>query len=441
MKGSKVKKVVVIVACVVAGLGVLVLAFFGGYFVRGSVGVTSYDWLLDVISKYYYIDVDTEDADELAAQAIVEKYLDIYSEYYTAEEYAAQQSSNAGSKSGLGITYSYIPGTGITIVNTAGNSPAFRAGLRPSDVIEYAEFDGEEVYFNSSSDFSTFVAALDTGEEATYHCTSGEEFTFAKEEYTQSYVLFATADSAWTFTGSDALTMTESEGDAIEYLPEGAAYISLSQFYGSAAEQFCMAVEKFNELGCTSLIIDLRSNGGGSVSVMRQIAGCFEAAAGNTAMVALSKNGSALTYTAATHSQESTLSDDIDVYVLANSNTASASEALIGVLISYDIADYGDIYISEYSEEYLSAMGTTADSAKSGRTYGKGIMQSTYINLTTGEALKLTTHQIYWPDGTTIHGSGLSAELGCNLVSAPIPMPGKGEELYSAVGMIFYGST
>lgn len=169
---------------------------------------------------------------------------------------------------------------------------------------------------------------------------------------------------------------------------------------------------------------------------MQKIAGCFPSAAGKTALVARSKSGDEKVYEAESYSSQYTLPEDIDVYILANGSTASASEALAGVLVSYGIAGYGDIYISEYSQEYLSAMGLTAEEAKSGRTYGKGIMQTTY-EYVTGEALKLTTHQIYWPNGESIHDKGLSQSDGCNLVSAPLPLSGDGEELRLAVGMIY----
>ena len=434
---SKSKKIAIAVVSVIIALVMLALAFLGGYLTRGAVGGTTYDWVLGVIQQHYYRDVDMDNADEIAIDALVKEYLDIYSEYYTAEEYAAAQNSNAGSKSGLGISYSYIPGTGLVVVKSSGNSPSFRAGLRAGDVILYGESGGERTYFNSAADFSSFVTSLEAGENAAYFCASGESFTFAKEEYAESYVMLATNSGAWTFTGADAKTMSVSEGDEIEYLPDGAAYINLSQFYGKAVYQFCHAVEKINELGCTSLIIDLRNNGGGYVSVMQGISGCFEQSAGKLAMEARSEKCEPGYYEAETFSDEYTLSEETDVYVLANGNTASASEALIGVLISYGIADYGDIYISEYSDEYLSAAGVTAEEVKSGRTYGKGIMQSTYRNLNTGEALKLTTHEIFWPNGVSIHNAGLSFDDGCNTVYAPMPLGWEGEELQLAVQQIY----
>ncbi len=438
MKEKRPAKIIAAVAACVAAAAALALVFFAGWWARGCAGASPYDWALDIIERYYYKDVDAGNADEIALDALVEEYLDAYSAYYTAEEYKALQNSNAGNKSGFGITSTFIPGSGVTVVNAVGNSPAFASGLRSGDVLLSGELDGAVTEFFSLEDFSAFAARAGEGEEVTVNCASGESFTFAKAEYAASYVLFATNSSAWTFTGGNADVLTESASDAISYLPDGAAYVCLSQFYGNAPRQFAAAVEKFNELGCTSLVIDLRSDGGGYVDVMQKIAGCFESCTpGAEAMSARHKNGSTETYPVERLSSSSVVSADADVYVLANSNTASASEALVGCLISYGVLDGGDVYISEYSAGYLDAVGLTAEQAKSGRTYGKGIMQSTFYNPVTGEALKLTTAQIFWPDGTTIHDRGLSASDGCKTVASPLPSACYGSELRSAVKEIF----
>ena len=432
------KKILLTVAAALGALAVLAGVFFAGFFTRGALGGSTYDWVLNIIKENYYLDVDIENADEVAADALVEQYLDIYSAYYTPEEYAALQSSNAGNKSGFGISATFIPGTGLVVAEAVGNSPAFAAGLRSGDVIISCGKGGQQYTFSSLSDFSAFADSVGEGEEVVFNCASGKSCTVQKAAYTESYVFLATNESAWTFTGDDALDITETSEDRIDYLPDGAAYISLSQFYGDAPAQFCSAVEKFNEEGCTSLILDLRSDGGGFVKVMQGIAACFEGCdGGSVAMEARYKNGKREVYRIDAASPQPTVSKDADVYVLANSNTASASEALIGCLVSYGVLEYGDIYISEYTRDYLDAVGLTAEQLKSGKTYGKGIMQSTFLNPVTGEALKLTTAQIYWPDGTTIHGRGLSSADGCKAVPSPMPLRGDGKELETAVGMIY----
>lgn len=439
-KIKPVKRALIIAAYVIGALILLLGAFLGGYFTKGALGATSYDWVLSVIQNYYYEELDLTEADEIAIDALVEYYLDDYSAYYTAEEYAALVSQNSGNRSGLGITYTFISGKGVLLNSVIGNSPAYNAGLRSGDVLVSGSAEGVETEFTSSELFSSFVSSLEEGESATLKTLSGKSYTIAKSSYVTSYVTFATRESGWFFSGSNALTLTES-GEAITYLPEGVGYICLTQFYGSAAEQFKMAVEKLNSEGVTSVILDLRNDGGGYTSVMADIAGCFEACAGNVAMIAQYRSGKTETLSASSYADKYTFSSDIDVYVLANSSTASASEALIGALISYGVCDYGDIYISDYSEEYLNAIGSTAEAAKSGKTYGKGIMQTTYRNFETGEALKLTTAYIYWPDGETcIHGTGLSEEMGCKTVSAPAPLNGDGKELEAVVTAIWQTS-
>ena len=50
------------------------------------------------------------------------------------------------------------------------------------------------------------------------------------------------------------------------------------------------------------------------------------------------------------------------------------------------------------------------------KTYGKGIMQTTYTNVLTGEAFKLTTAVIRWPvSDICIHGVGVTSALNQKL--------------------------
>ena len=96
--------------------------------------------------------------------------------------------------------------------------------------------------------------------------------------------------------------------------------------------------------------------------------------------------------------------NDSRICVLANANTASSSEILIGAMVDYGAVSYGDICLTELGGEY--------------KTYGKGIMQSTYPLLLGGDAVKLTTAVIRWPvSNHCIHGRGVLVEDGA--LSAP----------------------
>lgn len=413
------------VISVVAALAVVAAAFAAGYFTHKysrDKSISSYEWFVDTVGKYYYYDVDEDAYTQTGLSQIAEKYLDRYSEYYTREEYEEVQKSNEGSKSGLGMGYAYVEGKGISVSTVIGNSPAYMQGLRAGEWLSGGGKNGEIMPFESASDFASLVSSAADGEEITLVSVSGKSYTVAKAEYTASYAYMATSSTAWVFgdAAEGGLALYETSSEKIEYLPEGCAYIRLSQFYGTADKEFYKLLEKFNAEECTSLILDLRSNGGGYVKTMQTIAGCFADGEKKLAMVSRDKNGKEVRYDCAkVNDPKNRVSPQTEVYVLANSSTASASEALMGAMICYGALKYENIFLSDYSEEYLGWLEKAGGEVKTARTYGKGIMQTPFTNRATGEVLKLTTAQIYWSDAKTcIHDRGITVEDGCIPVKA-----------------------
>ncbi len=434
---SRNKKIVITVVSVLASLALVCAAFFAGYFLRGCAFVNqsaTYNWALSLIDKYYVgdmreegtveLDVSAYTKEQLALKALAAK-LDDYSAYYTAEEYEKIKSDNSGSKSGIGFSYRTGSREGILVSSVIGNSPAYISGMRDGDVLVSGTADGATVQFvtddtqTAAERLSEFIGARADGEEFLLN-TADKSFTVSKQQYIASYASLHTNDTAWGFeTSGDGkgLSAYEDKREAISFLPENTAYLKLSQFYGTAAGETGYLLEKFNAMNCTSLILDLRGNGGGFVSVMCDIAGYFVPSAGgrtNGAMVAKFKDGSRSVSYCYDHTSTpaSLLPEGTQVYVLANSETASASEALIGVLVSYGVTDYKNIFLSDYSQDYAERWEIT----KTACSYGKGIMQTTYEMFGTGEAFKLTTAKIYWPNEKCIHGVGLTAADGCKVV-------------------------
>lgn len=409
-----------------------VVVFFAGYFTRKLTQpsyVSVYEWAIKTIKNNYFYDFDEKQCEGLSLKEIGAK-LDRYSAFYTAEEYKAVINENAGAKSGLGITYNFIPEEGARIVSVLGNSPAYLGNIRAGDTITGGSFtqNGEEVSvsFKNAQQFSDFIDARETGEGFTLTAKAengkeAESFTVSKEFYNASYTFYATDKTAWEVRyvqNSKQPSLVEAPDDKIGYLPEGFGYIRLNQFYGNAAAEFGKLIEKFNSENRTSLIIDLRNNGGGYVSVMQDIAGYFTSSltsSSSLAMTARYKNGREEKYSCIKNSGAGLVPDGTKIYVLANSGTASASEALIGVLVSIGALSYENIFLSDFSQEYLDFAG---EGAKTAQSYGKGIMQTTFTRPVTGEALKLTTAQIYWPNGKCIHDVGLTVADGCRLAQA-----------------------
>lgn len=414
---------------------ILVLMIAGGAFAAGfytrkcsqDKSLSSLEWALETIEKYYYFGGVQDGFGGAAISGIADVYLDRYSEYYTKEEYEALYKSNTGAKSGIGVSYTFVEDgyadiSGVFIATVMGNSPAYRSGLRAGEFLTEGIVGTKSVTFNDADDFGDLISGARDGESITLKNGYGESFTVAKAEYTASYTYLATRDTAWVFKDAayGGLAMYEEPSESIDFLPEGTAYIYLSQFFGTAPQEFFRLVQKFNAMHCTHLILDLRSDGGGYVNVMQEIAGAFADGEEKLAMVSRDKRGDSENfYCSKMTDVAKRISKDVKVSVLANSGTASASEALIGAMYCYGALKYEDIYLSDYSDGYLGWLKKHGGETKTCRTYGKGIMQSTFVNYSTGEALKLTTAKIFWPDGkTTIHDRGVTDKDGCKTVKA-----------------------
>ena len=403
MKNNKVVRIfiAVIVAVVLA-----IAAFIGGFFAgkankSGIVG--TYDWVTDLIMKNYVGgDVTEEDIKNVTLEGI-NSLLDRYSTYYTAEEYAAEYAQSQGSMKGIGVSFSYIPegaselGSGIHIEKVVLNSPAFESGLRE-----------ETTLFDTLDSFSAFMSALPDDEDFTLITDRGE-YTMARRAYTASYCIMSTAETTYSVTyQGNFMNIVETDG-GISYLPEDTAYLRLTEFYGNAVQEFSELVRIFNQQGCTSLILDLRGNGGGYVDVMCNLSGIFLGqlpSASNVAMSAKYKNGRTLEYAVKGVDDQYTLPASTEVKVLADNGTASASEALMGVLISNDVISYDDVYLTDFSEDYLTYSGTTQ---KNCSTYGKGVMQTAFP-LEDGSAISLTTAYYNPASGVNYHGVGVKPD-------------------------------
>jgi carboxyl-terminal processing protease len=180
-------------------------------------------------------------------------------------------------------------------------------------------------------------------------------------------------------------------------LPNDVGYIKLDLFEGGVVSQFATALSYMFDSGKTKLILDLRDNGGGRVNILTQIASYLiynEGKATSLVMKTEERSGSDNYYTVA-NNFDTRLQKLI---VLANNNTASASECLIGALLCY-----GDNFDKNGNDLVIEK-----NSQGIAKTYGKGIMQTTYL-LLNGGAFKLTTGRVLWPDGRCIHGVGVIA--------------------------------
>lgn len=312
--------------------------------------------LQSYIDRYFLFDYEKEDEESGIYKGMMSGLGDVYTTYYTPDEYASFMENSNGSYSGIGAMLSQDYNTGIiTVVKVFDGSPAADAGIQPDDILYKVK--GEEV---TGEDLSLVVTDL-----------KGEEGTDVE-------ISMMRGTDVLDFT----LTRRSIEVPTVEYqmLDENIGYIAISEFDDVTDEQFIAALEDLKSQGMKNLAIDLRNNGGGLVDVTCNI--LDQLLPEGLIVYTEDKNGERQEeYSDAEHYFDGKMA------VLVNGNSASASEIFAGA-----IKDYG--------------VGTLIGT----QTFGKGIVQSLFP-LSDGSAIKITVSRYYTPAGNNIHGVGITPDI------------------------------
>lgn len=314
--------------------------------------------LEDTISEYFWKDVDKQVMVDGIYKGMLDSLGDPYSVYYTHEELLELQEQTQGIYYGIGAYISQDKETGyVQISKIIKNTPAEESDLIQGDYI-YA-INGESMYDKDSS----YVVSKIKGEEGT--------------KVTITVIREGESD-----TIDIDVERRQIESPTVEYqmFENGMAYIQITEFDLVTTEQFENAYKQANADGMKGLIIDLRSNPGGSLSTVCDIA-----------RMILPKG--LIVYTEDKYGQREEYTCDgrnkieVPLIVLTDGYSASASEILAGAVKDYGIG---------------TLMGTT--------TYGKGIVQKV-INMIDGSAIKLTVSTYYTPNGNNIHEIGVEPDI------------------------------
>ncbi len=383
------------------------------------------------IQNNYYEEITDEQFYDVIFDAVDDNILDRYSSYMTPDEYQSVRSQATGEWSGIGLSFLTEDAEGkeqLLVQGVSGNSPAETVGIREGDyVIGYGADENSITYSENYDKFLAFVQSQEKDKNFLLKIRrNGEEITFetCKKTFVENYVFYRSSTTAYAFTGKDGTDLVE-RGEPLTALDDKTAYIRLTQFNGNAGKQFQLAMEKFKAEGKTNLVLDLRGNVGGYMSILQDISSYFCKGEKGASLVAVAKyrKGQKENFYSKDACYSKYFQEDSKIKLLADSSTASASECLIGCMLDYGAITYGDICLSERS-------GVA-------KTFGKGIMQTTYPFGLLGkvDAIKLTTAQIYWPKSdNSIHGRGILPEDGTKTVLESYE---KDVEITSAVAKLF----
>lgn len=315
----------------------------------------------ELLQKYYIDSVSQEVLSQSTVEDMLSALGDPYTQYFDAQEYAAFLATMSDTRTGgLGVT-STMTDQGMVVETLTEGMPAQKAGIQPGDII--TAVDGVTVIGQSAQ----AAAERLRGEPGTQVTV-----TVVRDGESRDYVL----------TREELII----PATTTSLLDGHIGYISCTTFGDETEGHFVEGIQA-NDAAADRWIVDLRSNGGGSVSAAAQAAGEF---AGQGNLVYLRDKSGRY---GVEPREEAELTLD-PVIVLVNEGTASASEIFASIV-----------------------RDQSAGIVIGSRTYGKGVAQimldeTNYPgSFTEGDALKVTAYRYFSPNGTTADRVGVIPDL------------------------------
>ena len=302
--------------------------------------------------------VDTLDPNKTVREGIdyMLSSLDPYTEYYPEDDQAELQQMLNASFGGIGslITYNQKLKRSM-IAEPFEGTPAAKVGLKAGDIL--IEIDGKDLAGkNNQEDSQMLRGAVGTSFKLKVERpdekggTRPLEFDIVRQTIQTPMIPYDTIFN------------------------KNVGYINLSTFSGTPSKDFKKTFLKLKKEGITSLVIDLRGNGGGRLEEAVEIANFFLP----RGKVIVTTKGKTKQASNTYKTLREPLDLDIPITVLVNGATASASEILSGAFQDFDRA---------------VIVGS--------RTFGKGLVQTTRP-LPYGGVMKLTTSKYYIPSGRCV---------------------------------------
>lgn len=340
---------------------------------------------MDIIEQEYIEKPSREKLYQAAMKGMIDS-LDPYSAYIPVESLKPFQAVFDQEFGGLGVSLEGPPRRDrLTVVATVFDSPAYRAGILPGDVIlKIDDFDSEK---EEVENVSTRMRGREGTEVTLTIERSGAPkplrvaITRAKIEVESVLGDRRRMDGKWEF---------KMEAD------ERIAYFRIELFGEKTTSELESAIRQVSGQ-CKAIVIDLRDNTGGLLNAATEICDMFLNDGEMVSTLGRDRHVDEV-YSA---KQGTVLPDSVPIAVLINEHSASASEVLAACLQDRCRA---------------TIVGT--------RSYGKGSVQNV-IPLDAGmAAMRLTTARYYPPSGRNIHREkdakpeetwGVMPDAGCEV--------------------------
>tara|TARA_B100000767_G_scaffold62578_1_gene58558 strand:+ start:1149 stop:2876 length:1728 start_codon:yes stop_codon:yes gene_type:complete len=328
--------------------------------------------ILNQIEVLYVDSIDRESLIDVAVQSIVQE-LDPHTNYFTSEDILANASLMEGNFEGIGVEFIIRDDT-LMVVNAIPGGPSESAGIKAGDRI--VEVEGESI----SGPFLT--------NERVMKLLKGPRGTQVDLGIARNSNAHVDHDSSIEDIIKVAIKRARIPIHSVVasfVLENSVGYIKVIRFSATTATEFEQSMIDLAKQGATSVIVDLRGNGGGYLHSATDMIDRF-LDEGLGIVYTEGKASPRINYNSTYRGEYSSW----PIAVLIDENSASASEIFAGALQDNDRG----LIVGR-------------------RSFGKGLVQEEFSvpNALSGAgALRLTVARFYTPSGRAIqkpYGAGV----------------------------------
>jgi carboxyl-terminal processing protease len=310
--------------------------------------------LIDYIDYEYVDEINTDSIVDVTVNGILDN-LDPHSVYIPKSEFQRVSENMKGDFVGIGINFYTYKDT-IAVIRAVKDGPSDKVGIKSGDRIVVA--NGDSIFgkkWNNTDIVNKLKGEINTLVNLKIY--RREEANLLDFTVKRDHIPIRSVDASYMLT-------------------HNLGYIKINRFAESTYKEFKDGLDALQEQGVTKLILDLRDNPGGFLSIAEQIVDEF-LEDDKLILFTKNKNGN-IEKSFATNTGDF---EDGEIYVLLNENSASASEIVAGALQDND-------------------KGTIVGR----RSYGKGLVQRE-MELGDGSAVRLTVSRYFTPTGRSIQRS------------------------------------